>query len=63
MTKKTQMIIPAGYALEILLTETYTGLEKAVVWIQRKIREEMKTTEKRKNAQNKILDHYSFSAD
>ena len=41
MTKKTQMIIPAGYALEILLTETYTGLEKAVVWIQRKICEEM----------------------
>ena len=57
------MIIRAGYALEILVTETYTGLEKAVVWIQRKIREEMKTTEKRKIAQNKILDHYSFSAD
>ena len=45
----------AGYGLEIWVTDTCTGSEKAVVFVQRKISEEMKTSEKMKNAQNKTL--------
>ena len=39
----------AGYDLEIWITYTCTRLEKAVMWIRRKISEEMKTTENMKN--------------
>ena len=39
----------AGYGLEILVICTCTWLKSAVVWIQRKINEEMKTTEKKIN--------------
>ena len=35
-----------AYGLEISVTYTYTGLEKALAWIQRMISKKMKTTEK-----------------
>ena len=41
-----QMNKGTGYGLEVPFTYTCTGLEKVVVWIQRKISEEMKTTKK-----------------
>ena len=39
----------AGYALEISVTCTCIVLEKSIMWIQRKISEEMKTTDNMKN--------------
>ena len=38
-----------GYVLEVPVTYICRGLEKAVAWIQRKISEEIKITEKVKN--------------
>ena len=49
-----------GFDLEISFNYTCRGLEKAVIWIQRNISEEMKASKKWKSyGLNKILDYFS----
>ena len=42
-----------GYGFKIAVTYTFTGLEKTLAWIKRKISGETKTSEKMENNSSK----------